>query len=116
MHDLLTFLHGILFLCRKEILAILKEPANRVILIAPALVQSLLFGYAASFDLKHVPYAVLDQSRGEASLQLQARLDGTGVFERQATLVSSSQIAQAIDSGQALLVLNFPSDFETRLA
>src|SRR3954466_2932774 len=110
MHDVLKFLRGILFLCRKEMLAILKEPANRVILIAPALVQSLLFGYAASFHLLRVSYAVLDHSGGEAARRLQARLEGTGVFERQATLACTSQIAQAIESGTAWSLLNWSTD------
>ncbi len=115
MGEILHFLRGVLVLCRKEILAILKEPANRLVLFVPAVVQSLLFGYAATFDPTHVPYAVLDQSRSAASVALLARLDGTGVFQRQATLESSTQIAEAIDRGGALLVLNFPSDFEARL-
>lgn len=103
-------------LVRKEILALLKEPSSRAILFAPALLQALLFGYGATFDLKHVPYAVLDQSRGAASAQLLARLDGTGVFKREATLSSPRQIAEVIDAGDALLVLSIPADFESRLA
>src|SRR5215510_13087117 len=114
-----TFAAGvaqILTLIRKEILALIKDPASRVILFAPALIQALLFGYGATFDLTHVPYAVLDQSRGAASAELLARLDGTGVFFRTATLTSPRQIAEVIDDGDALLVLGIPSDFETRLA
>ena len=103
-------------LIRKEILALLKEPSSRAILIAPALVQALLFGYGATFDLTHVPYAVLDQSRGEASMELLARVDGTGVFFREATLTSPRQIAEVIDNGDVLLVLSIPPDFQTRLA
>ena len=38
------------------------------------------------------------------------------MFERVATLGSSSQIAPQIDSGAALLVVVFPPDFESRLA
>ena len=83
---MLDFLRRIASLCRKELLAILKDPANRVILVVPSLVESFLFGYAATFDLTNVPYAVLDQSRGAISTELIARLDGTGVFHRVATL------------------------------
>jgi len=103
-------------LCRKELLAILKDPANRVILIVPVIVQSLLFGYAATYDLTDVPYAVLDQSRGGASTGLLARLDGTGVFRRVANLHAQPQIAAVIDAREALLVLQFGADFERRLA
>lgn len=103
-------------LIHKEILTLLKEPSSRIILFAPALIQSLLFGYGATYDLNHVPYAVLDQSHGAASTELLARLDGTGVFERQATLTSARQIAPVIDSDKALVVISIPSDFEERLA
>ncbi|AOB29799.1 antibiotic ABC transporter permease [Bordetella sp. H567] len=116
MNTAIGFLRHLGNLCHKEFLAILKDPTSRVVLIVPVILQSLLFGYAATFDLTHVPYAVLDQSRGAASTELLARLDGTGVFERVATLRSSGEIAGVIDSGQALLVLHFAEDFERVLA
>lgn len=112
---MLDFLRRIASLCRKELLAILKDPANRVILIVPSLVESFLFGYAATYDLTNVPYAVLDQSRGAASTELIARLDGTGVFHRVATLQSQSDIAWIIDSQQALIVIHFGPRFEEQL-
>ncbi|WP_114238264.1 ABC transporter permease [Dyella sp. C9] len=116
MGKLIAFLAQVGSLCRKELLALLKEPSSRAILFAPALLQSLLFGYGATYDLNHVPYAVLDQSRGAASIELLARLDGTGVFERKHTLVSPRQIAEVIDDNEALMVLSIPADFERRLA
>ncbi|WP_245220314.1 ABC transporter permease [Pusillimonas caeni] len=116
MDALLAPLAQIASLIRKELLALIKEPASRAILLMPVLVQALLFGYGATYDLRHVPYAVLDQSRGAASTELLARLDGTGVFVREATLTSSRQIARIVDEQKALLVLGIPPDFEERLA
>ena len=116
MADILRYLARVAFLVRKELIALLKEPSSRAVLFAPALLQSLLFGYGATFDLRNVPYAVLDQSGGQASTQLLSRLDGTGVFERRASLTSSSQIAGLIDANEVLLVLGIPADFEERLA
>ncbi|MCP1659400.1 ABC transporter permease [Neisseria perflava] len=103
-------------LIKKEFLAVFKDPANRVTLFVPVLLQSLLFGYAATYDLNHVPYTLLDQSHGAAATKLVADLDGTGVFERVATLDSANQIADTVNSGKALLVLSIPSDFESRLS
>ena len=37
-------------ICRKELLVILNDPANRIVLLAPLLIESLLFGYAATYD------------------------------------------------------------------
>ena len=80
------YLRGILCLVRKELLAILKDPASRNVLLLPALLQSLMFGYAATFDLKQASYALLDQSHSAASTELVARLEGAGTFKRVATL------------------------------
>jgi hypothetical protein len=49
----------ILALIRKEFLAVLKDPRSRFIIFLPPILQCLIFGYAASFDLNSVPYAVL---------------------------------------------------------
>lgn len=116
MERLLASLAQILALCRKEIIALLKDPANRLILIGPPLIQSMLFGYAANLDLKHVPYAVLDQSGSAASREFLARLDGTGVFQREASLASAAQIAPAIDENRVLMVVSIPPEFADRLA
>ena len=105
----------IIALVRKELLALIKEPASRALLIAPAFLQALLYGYGATYDLTHVPYAVLDQSRSAASTELLARIDGTGVFVRAATLTSPRQIAEMVDAEKALLVLSIPPDFAARL-
>jgi ABC-2 type transport system permease protein len=112
---MLDFLHRISSLCRKELLAIFKDPANRVILVFPSLIESFLFGYAATYDLTNVPYALLDQSRGAISTELIARLDGTGIFHRVATLQMQSDIARVIESGNALLVIQIGPRFEEQL-
>lgn len=112
---MLDFLRRIASLCRKELLAIFKDPANRVILVVPSLIESFLFGYAATYDLTNVPYALLDQSRGFASTELIAHLDGTGVFHRIAMLQTQSDIARVIDSGDALMVIQIGPRFEQQL-
>ena len=64
----------------------LKDPRSRISLLLPPVVQALIFGYAATYDLNHVTYAVLDQDHSAASRELLAGLDGSGVFERVAIL------------------------------
>ncbi len=81
----------------------------------PALMQALLFGYAATYDVNRVDYAILDQSNGQVSHELISKLDGSGIFKRIATLQYTDQIKQVIDSRQALVVIMIPSDFESKL-
>ena len=103
-------------LIRKEVLALLRDPRSRVILFLPPLFQSILFGYAATFDLNHVPYAVYDQDRGAAASDLLARLDGSGVFERIAIIDRASDIARLIDDREALIVVGIGPNFSRKLA
>ncbi|MGJ7602879.1 ABC transporter permease [Variovorax sp. LT1R20] len=116
MTALIDFFARVANLCRKELLTILKDPATRVILIAPALVQSLVFGYGATYDLTNVPYALLDQSRTGAATELIAHLDSTGVFHRVATLRTQADIREVIDTERALLVIQIAPDFERQLS
>jgi len=113
--SIIDFVRRTVNLCHNELLVILKDPSSRAILIVPALVQSLLFGYAATYDLTRVDYALLDQSRSSASTALIARLDGTGVFRRAATLDSPNQIAPLVNAQEALLVVQIGPRFEQQL-
>jgi ABC-2 type transport system permease protein len=106
----------IVALVRKELLAVLKDPRSRISLFVPPVMQCLIFGYAASYDLSNVPYAVLDQDRSFASRDLLARLDGSGVFVRVADLVRAGDIADAINAQRVILVVQIPQDFERRLS
>ena len=98
-----TILWRIFCMWRKELLDLLKNPANRIVLLAPVIVQSVVFGYAATYDLNDAPYALVDQSGGEAARELVARLDGSGLFRRVVTPVTPEGIAEAMDAGDILL-------------
>jgi pyoluteorin transport system permease protein len=105
----------ILALTRKELLAILKDPKTRLSLFLPPILQCLIYGYVASYDLNDVPYAVLDQDRSAASQKLLGRLDGSGVFQRVANLERAADIKNMINDQRALLVIQIDQDFERRL-
>jgi ABC-2 type transport system permease protein len=105
----------ILALTHKELLAILKDPRSRFSLLIPPILQCLIYGYVATYDLNDVPYAVLDQDRSAPSQQLLAKLDGSGVFRRVANLNREADVKTMINERRALLVLQIDQDFERRL-
>ena len=105
----------ILALTRKELIAVLKDPRGRFTVFAPPVIQCLLFGYAATYDLNDVPYAVLDEDRTVASQRLLAGFDGSGVFQRVANLDRGADVRNFIDRRQALLVVRIGQDFERQL-
>ncbi len=106
----------ILTLLAKELLTLLKDPKSRFVVLATPVIQLAVFGYAASFDLNEVPFAVLNADRGEASRELVARFEGSTQFERVRTIHHTDEIAPLIDAGEVLLVLRLPPDFSRDLA
>ncbi|SEA49107.1 ABC-2 type transport system permease protein [Desulfuromusa kysingii] len=111
----MLILRRILALVVKEFLLILKDKKSRFIVIGPPLIQFIVFGYAATYDLENVRYAILDESRSTLSRQLLNGIDGTGIFRLTGDLVSQDQIAAFIDSEKARLVIHIGADFEERL-
>jgi pyoluteorin transport system permease protein len=105
----------ILALARKELFAVLTDPRARITLFGPPILQSIVFGYAASYDLTNVPYAVVDQDRSAVSRELTARLDGSGIFHRVADLATPSDIAAYLNERRVLVVLQIQQNFERRL-
>lgn len=105
----------ILALVRKEFLALLKDPRSRMVLIVPPLIQLLIFGYAATFDLKRIPYAVYNEDHGEAGRQLLARFAGGPSFERVAELHAEAEIAPLVDARKALVVIHLGQRFSADL-
>jgi ABC-2 type transport system permease protein len=105
-------LFRILALIKKELLANLKDPRSLGTLLVPPILQCIIFGYAASYDLNHIRYAVLDHDRSGTSRALLAAFDGSGIFERVADLSSVAEVRRALDGRQALLVITIPQNFE----
>ena len=102
-------------LVRKELLATLKEKTSRMILVGPLLLYIILFGYIASFNLNHIPYALCDLSGSEASSQFVRAVDNNKIFERVATIQSVSQIKALMDEGEALLTVVIEPQFAQHL-
>ena len=95
----------VLALIVKELLAVLKDAKSRSVLIGPPLIQLIVFGYAATFDLNNVPIAIYNQDPSIASRELVAHFSGAPAFRVVAALRSSSQIDELIDSRQIEMAL-----------
>lgn len=95
----------------KELLALWRDRKSRLILVVPPVVQMLVFSFAATEEAKNVPMGVLNRDGGTASRDLIARFEGSRTFTRIDYLSSDKEMARAIDSRKALMVLHIPPDF-----
>ena len=62
-----SYIEKVRWMIRKELLATLSDPRTKFILIVPVLMQTMLFGYTATYDLDLAPYVVLDMSHSSAA-------------------------------------------------
>jgi drug efflux transport system permease protein len=108
-------LRRILALMKKEFVMILKDPRSRFVIIGPPLIQFFIFGYAATYDLKDVSFAVYDESRTPASRQLLSRFDGSENFKRVQTLSNDREVNTLIDREKVRLVIHIGPQFARRI-
>jgi ABC-2 type transport system permease protein len=100
----------------KEFLALLKDPRSRTVVILPPIIQTIVFGYAATFDLREIPYAVWDKSRSAESRELLAGLEGSKNFRLVKHIERHGEIAELVDAREVKLVLLVREDFHRQLA
>ncbi len=105
----------IIALTIKEFLALLKDKKSRVVLIAPPLIQLLVFGYAATFDLNHVSYAVYNEDTGAPARDFLAKLEGSPTFRLSARVTGDNEVAPLIDAKKVLLALHLDPYFSRDL-
>lgn len=108
-------LQRILALIRKEFLALLKDPKSRIVLIGPPLLQLLIFGYAATFDLGTVTYAVYNQDRGQASRDLLAAFAGAAGFRQVGEVRADGEIEPLVDARRVLAAIHLGPRFSADL-
>jgi ABC-2 type transport system permease protein len=95
----------------KEFLAILLDKRSRVVVFVPPIVQVLVFGYAATFDLKNIPYAVYNEDPSGLSRELEAGFRGSTHFQEVGRIRHNGEIAPLIDRRDTLLVIHMGPEF-----
>lgn len=111
----LAWLRQVLALAVKEFLTILKDPKSRFVVIGPPIIQFFVFGYAATFDVHDVRYAVWDEDRSPESRDLLARFAGSRDFATAAAVDGPAAMAAAIDAERVRLVLHVGPGFAAQL-
>jgi ABC-2 type transport system permease protein len=94
----------------------LRDPrAKRVLFVAP-IVQLLIFGYAATTDVRNSPTIVLDHDRTAGSRRLVDALTASGYFQVVALGERPHDVVKALDHGDALMAIEIPRGFTADLA
>jgi ABC-2 type transport system permease protein len=99
----------------KEFIQVFRDKRARFILFVPPIVQMLIFGYAATFEIHHVPTVILDLDHSQESRELVSRFSSSPYFEVQRHLTNHRQIGDVIDRGEATVALEIDAGFAQSL-
>jgi ABC-2 type transport system permease protein len=99
----------------KEFLQLLRDPQARFSLVVPPLIQMIIFGYAATFEVYHVSTAVLDFDHSQQSRELISRFAFSGRFDVVTVAKTPADIRRAIDASDAAVAIVIQAGFAEQL-
>ncbi|GGC50081.1 ABC transporter permease [Chelatococcus reniformis] len=100
----------------KELLAVLRDPRSRLILIGPPLVQLLVFSYAATLEVKNVDLLVLNRDAGPWGQELVQRLASTPTVGRLIRAAGPGELREGIDRQRAIAAVHIGQTFSRDIA
>ncbi len=102
-------------LIRKELRTILGNKQGRLLLIMPIILQTALFPFAATLEVKNCTLMIYNEDGGAASLELLQRLARTAAFTRIVMAHGDGEMREALDGQKVMLTLRIPPEFSRRL-
>lgn len=95
----------------KEFIQVFRDKRTRFLLFGPPVIQMLVFGYAATLEIRHIPTAVLDFDNSQVSRDLLSRFTASPYFDVRARVSDHRQIGDLIDRGDVTVALQINAGF-----
>ncbi len=95
----------------KEFIQVFRDKRTRFVLIGPPIIQMLVFGYAATLEIKHVATAVVDYDNSSESRELISRFEASPYFNVKARTLDKDVLRQMIDKGEVILAVQINAGF-----
>ncbi|MGE6782714.1 ABC transporter permease [Ensifer adhaerens] len=95
----------------KELLAVLRDPKGRTVLIVPPLLQLLVFSYAATLEVTNVDVLVLNRDNGHWSQDLVQEIQGSPTFRSVRFTNSPDDVRLAIDTQKVIAAIEIGPTF-----
>jgi drug efflux transport system permease protein len=99
----------------KELIQLFRDPKSRFALFAPVLIQIVVFGYAATFEIRHVPTAVLDYDNSYESRDLLSRFQASEYFDVRYRVHNDAAVRRLIDASDVAIAIKINAGFSELL-
>ncbi len=101
----------LLALTWKEFLQLKRDPITMRMIVFVPIMQTLIFGYAINYDVKHLRTVVYDEARSVESRDLISKMTATEYFTVVGHVSSFDELRHALDSARASVGLVIDRDF-----
>jgi len=102
-------------LIKKEFLAIWRDPKSRMIIIAPPLLQLLIFANALTMEIKNVDIMVLDRSKTLQSREFISGFENSKWFRKVINVDNMSEVKKDLEVQKIQAALIIDSDFSKNI-
>lgn len=99
----------------KEMLAMLRDKQGRITLVAPPVLQLVLFSFASTLAIENADIVYLDRDGGTATVEFIHRIQGSPNFRSVTRVASEKEMEDSIDEQQAIAGIYFPQGFSANL-
>jgi ABC-2 type transport system permease protein len=99
----------------KELIQVVRDKRTRLILIVPPILQMLVFGYAANFDIRNVSTTIVDLDNTQQSRELISRFISSPYFNVEHQLSDAREAHKLIESGSTMLAIEIDTGFAQKL-
>ena len=100
----------------KEFLQLFRDWRTMLTLLVMPMALLLIYGYALSFDIRHIRLAVVDNDGSRAAREVQQAFLGSGYFDLVASARDERALDDLFDSGRAQAALVVPAGYAAALA
>jgi ABC-2 type transport system permease protein len=99
----------------KEFIQVLRDPRMKTTIFVAPVFQMMIFGYAATTDVKNVPIAVYDLDNSFQSRQITRAFIRSRYFQAERYINNDRQVKDLIDKSVVKVVLRFNHGFSADL-
>ncbi|OYT12014.1 MAG: ABC transporter permease [Bacteroidetes bacterium 4572_114] len=105
----------IIFILQKEFIQIFRNKMMIPIIFGVPIIQLFILAYAATFEMKNIRAFIVDLDRSVASRELVSKFRGSPFYTITGFDFNYTQAERSIETGQADLIIEIPSNFERNL-
>jgi ABC-2 type transport system permease protein len=99
----------------KEFIQVFRDKRTRFVIFGPPIIQMLIFGYAATLDIKHIKTAIVDYDNTQESRDLISRFSASQYFDVRRLSADRKQIPVLIDRSDIIMAIQINSGFARNL-